>query len=210
MKKYYYTNQNQQPTGPVSFAELQQLAAAGVIKSDTAIVGEGSKEPTTWGGLAASEAPKTDVNALAAERMLSSMKELPVGDALFGALLVFFSFWTTPATVLRRSILNLAEWGRNRALPTSESELPVLTYSTIVGRPTAHLLWFACFWLGGFYWFIAGGGSYYGGFNIVSAILSLLGSWAVAYFGQYIVGFLYESLSIMIRVANDVSKLAKR
>ena len=140
---YYYTNQNHQPTGPVTFAQLQKLAADGVINSATAIIREGSKEPTTWGVVATSDAPATDVNVMAAERMVSTIKDLPVGDALFGALLVFFSFWTTPACVLRRSILNLAEWGKNRALPTSESELPVLTYSTIVGRPAAHLLWFA-------------------------------------------------------------------
>jgi hypothetical protein len=220
---YYYSNTNKQPTGPVSFADLQKLAETGAITAGTPVIAEGASQWTTWGEVqksASGAAPvqptpapaSADPSALMAERVVSSMRSMPIGDALFGILLILVSFFTTPYTVLVRACTNLAEWGQARRLPTSESEIPVLTYFTIVGRPLAHVLWLCGFFIAGIVMLFTGGifqNRYYG-YSFGSALGMMLLCWLVAYFGQLVVGLLCESGSVLIRMANDVNKIAKR
>lgn len=205
---YYYANTEKKPTGPVSFADLQKLAAAREIGSSTPVIREGTSSWSTWGEVAKTDAPAStpsqvpapeqDATAIVADKVVSSVKSLPIGDALIGILLIVVSFFTTPFTVLVRACNNLAEWGKARRLPTAESEIPVLTYFTVVGRPLAHVLWlFGCF--------IAGIVMLFTG-----AIIMLPLFWLAAYFGQLVVGLVCESGSVLVRMANDVNKIAKR
>lgn len=208
---YYYANSEKKPTGPVSFADLQKLAASGVITASTPVIREGAPSWSTWGEVASTDAPTStlsrvpapepDATAIVADKVMSSVKSMPIGDILIGILLILISFFTTPFTVLLRACKNLAEWGESRHLPTSESEIPVLTYFTIVGRPLAHVMWLVIFVIAGIVMpFIAG----------VMSIALLPACWLVAYFGQLLVGLFCESGSVLVRMANDVNKIAKR
>ena len=208
---YYYANTEKKPTGPVSFADLQKLATAGAITASTPVIREGSPSWSTWGEVAKTDAPTSslsqgtasepDATTIVADKVMNSVKSMPIGDILIGILLILISFFTTPFTVLVRACKNLAEWGDSRHLPTSESEIPVLTYFTIVGRPLAHVMWLVILVIAGIVLpFI---------FGVVGIVL-LPVCWLVAYFGQLLVGLFCESGSVLIRMANDVNKIAKR
>lgn len=216
---YYYSNTEKKPTGPVSLADLQRLAATGTIASSTPVIREGSPSWSTWGEVYRVDtptstqsqipAPEPDATAIVADKVVNSVKSLPIGDALVGILLIVVSFFTTPFTVLVRACTNLAEWGKARRLPTSESEIPVLTYLTIVGRPLAHVLWFLFLFLGGIVVLFTGSPlSHY--YNFGEAIVMMLLCWLLAYFGQLLVGLICESGSVLVRMANDINKIAKR
>jgi len=147
-----------------------------------------------------------DTNVRLADKLIETASSENARHAGYGALLVFFAFWTTPWVVLKRSLQNLAEWGQARSLPSSQSELPVLTYLTITGRQFAHLLWLVVCVVAAIWQLFGGGQSY--GYNFGAAFLGFVAGLAAGYFGQYLVGFWCESLSIAIRIANDIQKLA--
>jgi len=131
---------------------------------------------------------------------------------VIGILLIVVSFFTTPFTVLVRACMNLAEWGKARRLPTAESEIPVLTYFTVVGRPLAHVLWLCVLFIAGIVMLFSGGifAPRYYGYSFGSAFGTMLLCWLAAYFGQLVVGLICESGSVLVRMANDVNKIAKR
>ena len=223
--KYYYASANNQPTGPVSLADLQKLASEGKINASTAIIPEGASAWTTWAELSNTASPSPtspaanaapDASAVMAEKVVQTVKSMPIGDMLIGTLLVFLSFFTTPFAVLSRSFSNLAEWGSARRLPTSDSELPVLTYFTIVGRPLAHVAWLVVWFLIGIVSLFSGGMSLtssreiFPSYNFGKAIAGMAICWLIAYFGQLVVGWIVESVSVVVRLANDVNKIAKR
>jgi hypothetical protein len=151
-----------------------------------------------------------DPNVRLADKVIETASSENARHAGYGALLVFFAFWTTPWVVLKRSVQNLAEWGKARALPSAQSELPVLTYLTITGRPFAHLLWLVVSIIVSLWQLLGGGQQRYYGYSFSQAFLGFLACLAAGYFGQYVVGLWCESMSIAIRIANDIQQLAAR
>jgi hypothetical protein len=154
------------------------------------------------------QTPASDPNTRLADKVIATASSNTTRHAGYGALLVFFAFWTTPWTVLKRSVQNLAEWGKARSLPTAQSELPVLTYLTIIGRPFMHLLWLAGSVIVALWRLCGGGQGGYYGYSFGTAFLGFLACLAAGYFGQYLVGFWCESISIGIRIANNIQQLA--
>lgn len=55
--KYYYTDAQNKPTGPVELEQLKQLQAQGTLKPETSVIPEGGTQWTTYGALLASLNP---------------------------------------------------------------------------------------------------------------------------------------------------------
>lgn len=104
-----------------------------------------------------------------------------------------------PLAVLKLSGRDLARWGRLKRLPCEDSDLPVLTFLSIVLKPVAHFVVF----LGGL-----GMGIFQLAVQreIVYASIILL----CCYLGQIVLSILFESVAITIRIANHLKNLDER
>ena len=72
--------------------------------------------------------------------MKTAISHFGFGSMIFGILLVFLEYFILPWRLIKRSALTLASWGRSRILPTGQSDLPILTFITVLYRPIVHVL----------------------------------------------------------------------
>lgn len=216
--KYYYTNSSNQPVGPVERAELDQLAARGVIKPETSIVAEGSQAWGRYADLLRAEPANAAAAAIASgvSRASAALQTFSWGSMAFGLLLSLLSWLTLPSTVLTSAARELADWGRLRILPSASSDLPVLTFLVVILRNASLVISFtvcvicavlSIFGVGPFYhgslWTNS---SWNAGYAFGGFVIGML----VAYFGQLAVALWFEMLSIGVRIANDVKRIAQR
>jgi hypothetical protein len=216
--KYYYASANNQTTGPVERSELDRLAREGVISAATAVIPEGSQTWTTYGQLQQDAAVSAAASAIAAgvSTATAALRTFSWGSFLFGLLLAVLNCLTLPARVLTGAARELAQWGRERTLPLATSDVPVLTYLVIVLRNVTLVVTFAVvtllavlalFGAGPLYRY---GGYGYGGWNAWAAFGGFLGGMLAAYFGSLLIALWFELLSITVRIANDVKRIAQR
>lgn len=220
--KYHYTNAQNQPVGPVELAELAGLAAQGIINDQTAVIPEGGQTWTSYGAVRQGATANAAAEAVAAGmgRAATAFKEFSWGSLLFGLLLIFLGLLTLPWTVLTSAARELAGWGRDRALPLRESDAPVLTFYVVVMRNATLVLtaFFAVLFalinlftgrlpvIGGLMPFVGGDG----GWNPIYAFGGFFMSLIWGYFALVGIAFIFESVALVVRIANDVKIIAKR
>jgi hypothetical protein len=216
--KYYYTNSANQPVGPVDRSELDRLADQGTIHAQTSVLPEGGQTWSTYAQL--QQGAGGEVAAALATQVSSAaqaIRQFSWSGLAFGMLLSLVSWLTLPATVLSSAARELADWGRQKTLPTAASDLPVLTFLVIVLRNLTLVLFFTilvicsvlCLFGAGP---LCKGRMLYGdsSWNAFFAFGGFVCGMLSAYFGQLVIAFWFELLSIGVRIANDVKGLAHR
>jgi hypothetical protein len=219
--KYYYANAENKPTGPVDLAELGRLAASGVINNNTAVIADGSQTWTTYGAVkdTSGTAAVADAVAATASQAVRAARQYSWGAFFYALLLIVIEWFCLPWTVLRRSGIELAEWGTQRALPTASSDQPVLTYMCVAFKPFVHVAFTtiaviqairALFGAGFLYHTYAGYTYGFDDYKFGAAAAACVGALFAAYFGNLVIAFLFEIWGLLIRVANDVKRIAGR
>ena len=128
--RYYYSDANNKPVGPVTLQQLRQLLRDGVINEDTNVIAEGSNNWVRFADVAGG--PPTSSGAAEAD--------FNWGAVLFGLLMVVGQFFTLPLNLLKQAGATLSAWGTSKVLPTAQSDLPVLTFLAVVTRPAIHMI----------------------------------------------------------------------
>jgi len=105
--KYYYTNPQNQPVGPVELSELTRLAAQGTINDQTAVIPEGSQTWSNWGALK-NGIPAAQVAAAPVPADHSGIATI-LGDTVAG-ILVRLAGWLSPA-LLQNSLKFAGRYG---------------------------------------------------------------------------------------------------
>lgn len=222
--KYYYTNSANQPVGPVDIDELARLEQAGTISENCNVIAEGS---TKWipyrelkGG--AATAKVADALAKGVGRATEAACSFSWGSMLFGMLLVIISGLTLPWTILANAARELAQWGKDRLVPSSTSDLPALTQVLIVARPFTHVVFttvmvfiavLTLFGTGPVYGAVRGLQQFeygYEGYSLTRALSSTATLLFAAYFGNWVIAFVYELSGLLVRIANEVRRISAR
>jgi hypothetical protein len=160
--------------------------------------------------------PIENVNQVRDALSSKARNETGIGffSLLFGVLLVIIESFILPGRVLWRALTDLSDWGRAGRLPTTETDLPVLTYQVVVVRAITHLLvTIGClllalgflvspiFWHNEYQSTASQWGAAIGGFIF----------WVLAaYFLNILVALIYELVGMSIRLINYVKRLAER
>ncbi|MEJ1973533.1 MAG: GYF domain-containing protein [Lacunisphaera sp.] len=113
--KYHYTNAQNQPVGPVDFAELNQLAAQGIINDQTSVIPEGGQTWSTWGAIRGG-APVTSPAAPPDEAKLAGIATI-LGDTVAG-ILIRLAGWLSPA-LLQNSLKLAGRYGHFAVLASA-------------------------------------------------------------------------------------------
>jgi len=210
MSKFYYAGSDKKPVGPFSSEEVRKLVDDGKINDNTYLIGEGQ---TTWVRYAdwiAAQGTAEAAEAIArkAQQMRTAISKFDFGSSIFGLLLVVVEIFVLPWRLIKGAAGTLASWGSSRILPTSQSDLPVVTFITVVLRPAVHMLLTVIGWLGviGFsiYQMCSRNGSVSDGFR------TLIGGLVAVYFANLLVGLIFDSISIAIQMANSLKNIERK
>lgn len=207
MPHYHYANKNNETTGPLSYSELLELAANGTLDDDSPVIEEGSASWSKWSHVKAAHARRDphvpDPTAATAEMILAATQGVRFGSVLFALLMILIELWVMPARLFMRAMKDLSDWGASRRLPSSESEMPVVTYNCVVMRPVIHLLFTLIV-------FVIGASQLTGpSWNRPPLWLVLLATPLLAYFGQIVVSLVFENLGLVVRTANNLATIAR-
>jgi hypothetical protein len=221
MANYYYLNENNQTIGPHTFEELAELARKGMIWDATLVAADGQDQWRTWremthaDGAARVNEPASGVGlpeemaataAKLADKLSKGMGSADFGSFFFGVLLAFLGVFILPWQLIKQSFQNLSAWGRQKTLPTSQSDLPTCTFLTIVMRH------FICFLyvLSSLYSMMD---TLFGreaspiGFSTGNRFADFLVVTLGSYFGIIILHFIFEFFAVFIYMANSLKKI---
>ena len=210
--RYHYSLKANETIGPVEMAELSRLAAAGTINDSTPVIQEGSQAWTSYGAVrqGAAAAAAADAVAAGVSRAGAALKSFSWGSLLMGLLLAFLGGLTLPWTVLAGAARELAAWGKQRLLPSSASDLPVLTFYVVVMRNFVLVL--SAVWT-----VVASVLQVFGVFSRFSyrwdAVECLGGAALIliaGYFSLALTALIFEIFAVGVRIANDIKKIAQR
>ncbi len=218
--RYYYADKDNKPVGPLTITELRKLAGSGVISGSTNIIAEGATAWNNWDQIQAveSRAEIADSVVMKATQIGEGLKRYDWGGFLFGLLLVMLEYLILPYALLKKAGADLSEWGRKRMLPTATSELPVLTFLTVVTRPAVHILWTAYYTIKALI-FLANGKletSFFGLFasyqqvEFPDRLYYFLGMCVAVYFMNFLIGLIFDALSLLVSMANSLTKLERK
>lgn len=224
--KYYYANAQNQPTGPLDLDGLAALSRAGTITDQTNVIAEGSQTWTSYGLVRTGATSAAIADALAAKvsRATEAARSFSWGEMLFGMLLVVISNLVLPWTLLKHAADELTQWGKERLVPSATSDLPALTQTLVVARPMAHVVFtvimvifavLALFGTGLMYHLPltvedALGRQYEAQYSFGHALGTSVVALLFAYFGNLFIGLIYEAGGLLVRIANDIRRLASR
>lgn len=238
--KYYYANAQNQPTGPLDLAALASLMRAGAITDQTSVIAEGAQTWTTYGMVRNGATSAAIAHAVTSQltRAGDLARAFSWGKMLYGALLVVISNLVLPWTLLKHAANELAQWGKDRMVPSATSDLPALSQTFIVARPLAHVAFSAIMIIVAVLALCGAGPAYYSYLPSATAdekLLSLFfgeaarqsyayarhyefgravagcaSALAIAYFGNLLIGLFYEACGLLVRVANDIRRMAAR
>jgi hypothetical protein len=233
MKKYFYADSSNTPQGPFTLDELRGLAANATINATTMICAEGDPAWTTWAQLAAmtgahskssDEAdpaltawvqsaegqpqaggqPQTMAVAQVGGGQASQAATTVEWGSLFRALLmIILKQFTLPYELLRKSALDLTEWGSKRTLPSSRSDLPVMTFIVVVMRPLWHLILTVAGFLAGLAFLLDNG-------RLTEKLPWCMLCWVAGYFGNVVLGFFFDSAAVFVQMANSLKRIETR
>ena len=228
---YYYADAQNQTHGPCTREELEQLARRGVLTARSRVIEHGGQTWSTWAAIEASFAPpaaaapplaRAEVAPPETRYPVSASRELISASAvLYGLLLVLIQYFILPYTLLVQALRDLSLWGRQHALPTTQSDTPVLTFVTVVLRPPTHvtitlgitalavleLLDGIRFLLTSNSFFLFGQSRFE---LFLSLIGNLLGTVALAYLSNLFIAFFFEISAFFILLANNVRRIAEK
>jgi hypothetical protein len=219
MNKYYYADKDNKSVGPCTPADLRKLAGEGTINGLTNVILEGASTWSTWGEVQATESQAETIQAVAgkASQAGERLRSFDWGGLLMGLLLVIVEYLILPYFLLRRAAATLAEWGRNRTLPSETSELPVLTFLTVVCRPAVHVLWTLYYTVKALIFLTDGRPKAF--FDIFEReaqvdfpdrVYYFIGLCAFTYFMNFLIGLLFDALSLLVNMANSLKKIEKK
>lgn len=213
--RYHYSLKANETIGPVEMSELGRLAAAGTINDDTPVIPDGGQSWTTYGAVrqGATAAAAADAVAAGVSRAGAALKSFSWGSMLMGLLLAFLGGLTLPWSVLAGAARELAVWGKQRLLPSSASDLPVLTFNVIVMRNFTLVLWTVVFLVASMLqlfgvWHVWSRYSYR--WDPAMAIAGAAGILIQGYFMIAAIAMVFEILAVSVRIANDIKKIAQR
>lgn len=203
--KYYYSDANNKPVGPVTVEQLRQLAQDGVINNYTNVIVEGTSNWVPYGDIVASQQGNEVAARIAqqARNMGAALGQFNWGAFFFGLLLVLIQGFILPYNLLKQAAATLSAWGKSKVLPTGQSDLPVLTFLTVVIRPAVHILFTACAFLFAtvFAYEASGMGERLGIF---------IGLLILIYFANFYVGLVFDAVSCIVGIANGVKSIERR
>jgi hypothetical protein len=215
--KYYYSDASNQPVGPVTLEQLRGLAEEGVINDDTNVIVEGTHDWIRYGNLVAGQ-QSSEVAARIAQQARSVgavLGKFNWGAFFFGLLLVLVQVFVLPYELLKKAGTTLSSWGKSKVLPTAQSDLPVLTFLTVVIRPAVHVIVTA--WA--FYkdcrflftgeislmflpiHFAQSAGERVGYFLLILILI---------YFANLYIGLAFDVISVVVGIANSVKNIERR
>jgi polyferredoxin len=140
--------------------------------------------------------------------MKTAIAKFDFGSSLFGLLLVIVEIFVLPWRLIKGAACTLASWGSSRRLPTSESSLPVATFITIVLRPAYHILLTV---IGGLVVVVMSLHemfSHEGSF--IEGVGELIGGIVAIYFANFIVGAIFDWISILVQMANSLKNIERK
>jgi len=210
MSKLFYAGADRKPVGPFTTEEVHKLVDEGKINDNTFLISEGQ---TTWVRYAdwkAAQGTAEAAEAIArkAQQMKTAISKFEFGSSIFGLLLVIVEIFVLPWRLISRSATTLASWGSSRILPTSQSDLPVATFITVVLRPAVHILLTVIGWLGvviySIYLMCSRNSS------VSDGIKMLVVGFPTVYFANLLVGAIFDVISIGIQMANSLRNIEKK
>ena len=240
MSRYYYAGPDKKPVGPFTTEEVSKLVEEGKINDNTYLIGEGQ---TTWvryadWKAAQGSAEAAEAIARKAQQVKTAISKFDFGSSIFGLLLVIVEIFVLPWRLISRAAVTLATWGSSRILPTSQSELPVATFITVVLRPAVHMFLTV---IGGLVivgyslYLIVGGisdsaahhrpahhqpASMFGDStsdsasaehgSVLGGIRTLIGGLLAVYFANLLIGAIFDSLSIAVLMANSLRNIERK
>ena len=216
MSTYYYSDANNQPIGPYPLSELRNLARSGVITGATLVIEHGSSTWRTWSDIEAEQRPAEIAQAVVSQarqiqgHVQASLAEVEWGSALYGLFLVILQFLILPYTVIRKSLVDLTTWGKENRLPSSVSDLPILTFLAVVLRPPVIVLYLVFGTLGLLYVVIRGTDQYGSQTDIGTRIGIFIGGLIIIYFNSCVIALVFDLISVAIGMANNLRKIAEK
>lgn len=206
----YYAGPDKKPLGPYSAKEMRKLADEGKIRDDTFVISEGQ---TNWVRFAdwkaAHETPE------AAEAVARNPEEMRTGTAkldwaafIFGLLLVLVEIFVLPGRLLHGAAMTLANWGRKRKLPSTQSHLPVATFFTVVFRPACHILCTVVVAI--IVCVVSCDKATRGSGGLLSLPEIFIIGFVVLFFGNLLIGAIFDTISVGIVIANSLRNIERK
>jgi len=205
----YYAGPDKKPLGPYSAEEMRKLANEGRISDDTFVISEGQTNWVRFADWKAAYETSEAAEAIArnAQKMRTAIAKLDWGAFIFGLLLVLVEICVLPWRLLSRAAMTLADWGRKRMLPSTQSDLPVATFFTVILRPAVYIL-----------------NTIIGGFVVCVMSCTIMRDWdSVAkglemlgvgfiglYFQNIIIGAIFDFISLPIVIANSLRNIERK
>jgi len=215
--RYHYSLKENETSNPVEFSELQRLASTGIIDDETPVIPEGGQSWTTYRAVRQSAPASAAAEAVVGgiSRAHTALKNFSWGQMVFGLLLALMGTLTLPWMVISGAARELAQWGKQRVLPTSSSDLPVLTFYVVVMRNFTLVLWAVFFVIAATLQLFGLLSSLFdpfhrGGWSPAAAIGGAIALLVIGYTSVVVLAFLFEGLSVGVRIANDIKKIAQR
>lgn len=191
--KYYYSI-GDKPTGPVTLEELKNLRAQGLINDMTKVIREGEASWSEYYKIAGGSLP------------ISYGSSFDVGKLSLGIWLFIKKIFTLSWEIVRRSAIEVAEWGNKRALPTDESELPVITFIAIVSKPIAIFLYCIGVVLAALVWpiiFLVSGEVLYAPFAFIGLLVG-------GYLALPIIALYFDLIALGVLTVNKISNIERK
>ena len=216
MSKYLYADANQKPVGPVSLEALDHLCKESLISERTLIIEEGGSSWVAYGDLLKKRRNEQRASAVVdqVEKVGKVVRSLPWVDFFVGFVLIIIQVLTLPWVLIKGAAALVVEWGAKRELPTSQSEVPVLTFLTVVLRPLWVLLavFFgviicisSLFMDRTYYWFWGSVSR-----TPVDRIAEFIVGIGGVYFGVILISFCFDLASLFIGMANSLKEMSRK
>jgi hypothetical protein len=224
MSTYYYADQNNQTAGPVSLADLREMARRGQLAAATPVITHGS---STWSNLGAVvNEPAAQPGAEIAEAVVhharrfqgqvqASFSEVSWGAAVYGLLLVLIQLLIEPFLIFRKGLVELTAWGQASRLPSASSDYPLPTFIIVVLRGPAIIV-ITLVSLGLITFFLCTGQIVpFDDTTIVAPefkdrIAQTIWRLVITYFEIVIIGFLFDLALLALDTTQNVKKIAEK
>lgn len=183
--KYFYKNKEGTEIGPVSRDDLLRLEAQALINNQTEVrVGN----DTEW-------LPWEDARI---EEDGDDMNKMNAMGFLLGLWMIVLKVLTLPYELVFSAAKQVLQWGLSQQLPTEESDVPVLTFITVVCRPLAHLLYAVVGIIVAIVILAQG--------HLIGFLFALL----AVYFAQIGIAIVFEFAGLVIMMANNIKTISKK
>jgi GYF domain 2 len=215
--KYYYSDASNKSVGPVTLEQLRQLAHDHVIDNETNVIVEGSTDWVRYGDVVAGE-QTSEMAAKIAQQARSvgvALGRFKWGAFLSGFLFALLQTLDLPYVLLKKAVTTLSDWGQSRMLPSAQSDVPVLTFLTVVMRPVVHVVYTVWALYKDFRFLFTGEISLaFIPINFAESVGERIGYFLLillaVYFFNIAIGFVFDVWSVIVGIANSVKNIERR